>query len=88
MAKHGSHFSFGVSSSNRALEEGGERNENKNKFEKLKKHTSQVEGEEVCFQAQAKEFAWVVCKDDMGNTENNYTGTSGNFKSTEFLSSQ
>ena len=84
MVKHGSHFSFGVSSSKGALEEEDERNENKNKFEKLK-YLSQFEGEEVCFQMQAKEFAWGVCKDNRGHTENN--GTSRNFKATVFLSS-
>ena len=42
MAKHGSHFISGVSSSKGASEEEGERKENKNKSEKLKKHQSQV----------------------------------------------
>ena len=37
MAKHGSHFISGVSSSKGASEEEGERKENKNKSEKLKK---------------------------------------------------
>ena len=82
MAKHGSHFIFGVSSSKGASEEEGERKENKNKFEKLKtkQKNSQVEGEEVCFQVQAKEFSWGVCKYNMSHTENNYTSTSRNFK--------
>ena len=34
-----------------------------------------------------KEFAWGICKDDMGHTENSYAGTSETFKTTEFLSS-
>ena len=40
MAKHGSHFSFGVSSSKGTSEEEGERNENKNRSEKLKANRS------------------------------------------------
>ena len=69
---------FGVSFLKGASEEGGgrERNENKNKFEKLKANRSQSKERKFVPKCRRKDLLFGVCNDDMGH---NYASTSGNF---------
>ena len=76
MAKHGSHFSFGVSSSKGTSEEEGERNENKNRSEKLKANRSRSKERKFVPKRRRKNL-FGECNDDMGH---NYASTNRNFK--------
>ena len=81
MVKHDFLFSFGVCSSKGASQEECEIHENKSSVWKANK--SQPKERKFFSKVQTKEFAWVVCSNDMDPTENK-PSTSGDFKTTDF----